>query len=56
MKKLIVLLVLAGLTAGAIVLVRQQQFDLEARRDHVEAPATWRASNAALVAAGLFAA
>ncbi len=56
MKKLFLLLVLVGLTAGAIFLLRHQQIDLETVRGHVDALAAWRGSNATAVIGGFFAA
>lgn len=56
MKKPLLLLVLLGLTAVAFFLLRQQQIDLETLRGHVDVLGEWRASNAALVIAGFFAA
>lgn len=56
LKKPLLLLVLLGLTAVAFFLLRQQQIDLETLRGHVDVLGEWRASNAALVIAGFFAA
>ena len=56
MRKLFLLLVLSGLTAGAYVILRQQQIDIETVRGHVDVLAKWRMSNAAFVVVGFFAA
>lgn len=54
LKKLLLLLALAGLTAGALLILRHQQIDVETVRAHVNALSEWRASNAALVVGGFF--
>lgn len=55
MKKVVLLLVLAGVTVGAFVILREQQIDIDTLRGKLDALGEWRTAHAFVFVTGFFA-